>query len=73
MTRRLLPAVLGFTLLTVACTGNDGANPATTSSATEPTRDAASLSAQVASSDLAADSPEAVQVGVFSSTEEAGV
>ena len=71
MTRRLLPAVLGFTLLTVACTGNDGANPATTSSATEPTRDAASLSAQVASSDFAADFGGAG--GVFSSTEEAGV
>lgn len=73
MTRRLLPAVLGFALLTAACTGDDGADPAATSSATEPTGDAASLSAQVASSDIAADSPEAVQVGVFSSTEEAGV
>lgn len=74
MTRRLLPAVLGFALLTAACTGDDGAEPAATSSATEPTGGAAaSLSAQVASSDIAADSPETVQVGVFSSTEEAGV
>jgi hypothetical protein len=72
MTRRLLPAVLGLTLLAAACTGDD-ADPVATSTTTSPTGDAASFSAQVASSDLAADRPEAVQVGVFSSTEEAGV
>ncbi len=73
MTRRLLPAVLGFALLAAACTGNDDPDPTATSAVAQPTGDATSLSAQVASADLAADSPEAVQVGVFSSTDEAGV
>lgn len=71
MTRRLLPAVL-LTLALSACTGDGDAQPSPTA-ATDPTGAAVSFSAEVASSDLAADYPEAVQVGVFSSTEEAGV
>jgi hypothetical protein len=68
MTRRPLSAVAMLAVLVGSCT-NDGAAAPTTS----PTSDASSFSAEVASSDLAADSPEAVQVGVFSSSDEAGV
>jgi hypothetical protein len=72
MTRRLLPAALAFALVASACTGNGDQEP-TDSSASAPTGDASTFSAQVASSDLAAGSAEAVQVGVFSSTADAGV
>ncbi|HWC69915.1 MAG TPA: hypothetical protein VG993_02005 [Actinomycetota bacterium] len=68
--RILSVAVLLAAAVAAACTG-DG-DPAPTATAT-PTGDATSFSAQVASSDLAAGSPETVQVGVFSSTDEAGV
>jgi hypothetical protein len=74
MTRRLLLAVLVFTL-SAACTGGDDPGPSEPSSngSVAPTGDASTLSAQVASSDLAADSAEPVQIGVFSSTADAGV
>lgn len=71
MTRRLPPAVLMMALFLTACTGEGDPEPPTTTTA--PTGDASTFAAQVASSDLAAGSPERVQVGVFSSTAEAGV
>lgn len=72
MTRRLVPAVIVLTLLVAACSGGDepGSADPTTS---PPTGDASTFSAQVASADLAVDSPERVQIGVFSSTADGGV
>jgi len=69
---RLLLGPLVVAALLAACTsdGEPEPSPEVTSLAGG---DASSFSAQVASSDLAADSPEPVQVGVFSSTDEAGV
>ncbi|MGH2539674.1 MAG: TlpA family protein disulfide reductase [Actinomycetota bacterium] len=72
MTRRLLPAVLAITLLGAACTGDEGSTTPS-SDATAGALDASTYSAEVASSDLAVDSPEAVQLGVFSSTADGGV
>lgn len=66
---RLARSVLAISLLAAACTGADEPGGGPTTSAATPS----SLSAQVASSDLAADVAEPVQVGVFSSTDEAGV
>jgi len=71
MMRRLPLVVIAMTAFAAACTG--GGDPAPTRSTPEPAGDATSFSAQVASSDLAADSPEAVQIGIFSSTDEEGV
>jgi hypothetical protein len=71
MTRRLLPVVLGFVVLAGACTSDDAPSPPP--SGATPTGDQTSFSAQVASSDLAADSAEAVQIGIFSSTDDAGL
>jgi hypothetical protein len=72
MTRRLVLAVLATTLFGAACTGGDEA-PAPTSDAPTGAVDASTYSAEVASSDLAVDSPEAVQLGIFSSTADGGV
>ena len=72
MTRRLLPAVVVLSLFAAACTGGDDPEPSS-APPSDPTGDASTFSAQVASSDLAAGSAEAVQIGVFSSTAEAGV
>ena len=76
MTRRALPAHVVLAALIVlvgaSCTGEGDQTPPSTVTAV-PTSDGSSFSAQVASADLAADSPEPVQVGVFSSTEDAGV
>jgi hypothetical protein len=72
MTRRFLPAVVVLTLFAAACTGGDDPEP-TGASTPDPTGDASTFSAQVASSDLAAGSAEPVQIGVFSSTTDAGV
>ena len=67
-----LPLVLtSFAVLAAACTGGGDADPTPTASGAPP--QASALAAQVASSDLAADSPEAVEIGVFSSTDDAGV
>jgi hypothetical protein len=75
MTRRLLPAVVMLTVFAAACTGGDDPAPADppTGSSAAPAGDASTFSAQVASSDLAAGSAEPVQIGVFSSTADAGV
>ena len=74
MTIRPLPALVVFAVLVgAACTSGDGDKPPSATLTAGPTSDASSFSAQVASSDLAAGKPEAVQVGVFSSTEDAGV
>ena len=72
MTRRLVLAVLATTLFGAAFTGGDEA-PAPTSDAPTGAVDASTYSAEVASSDLAVDSPEAVQLGIFSSTADGGV
>ena len=72
MTRRLLPALLGLALVAAACTGGDEPEPSEAPSSS-PAGDASTFSAQVASSDLAAGSAEPVQIGVFSSTADAGV
>jgi hypothetical protein len=72
MTRRLLPAVVVLTLFAAACTGGDDPQP-TGAPTSDPAGDASTFSAQVASSDLAAGSAEPVQIGVFSSTTDAGV
>ncbi len=71
MTRCLLIAVLSVGLIASACTGDGDPTPSATT-ATQ-TSDASTFAAEVASSDLAAGSPESVQLGVFSSTAEAGV
>ena len=71
MMRRLLPALLGLALVAAACTGGDDPEPSEAPSS--PAGDASTFSAQVASSDLAAGSAESVQIGVFSSTADAGV
>ncbi|CAN5746371.1 hypothetical protein BH18ACT17_BH18ACT17_15670 [soil metagenome] len=71
MTLRLLSALVSVALFAAACTSDGEAQPSPAPTGT--TGDASTFAAQVASSDLAADSAEAVQVGVFSSTEEAGV
>ncbi len=71
MTRHLLLAVLSLGLIASACT-SDG-DPAPSATTATQTLDASTFAAQVASSDLAARSPESVQIGVFSSTAEAGV
>jgi hypothetical protein len=70
--RRLPTIAIVLALLAAACRGDDEPPPAPTGPAT-PTGDATTFSAQVASSDLAADDEERVQIGVFSSTEDAGV
>ena len=72
MARRLLTAVLAITLLGAACSGDEDA-PAPSSDPVTGIVDASTYSAEVASSDLAVDSPEAVQLGVFSSTANGGV
>ncbi|MDH4113427.1 MAG: thioredoxin family protein [Actinomycetota bacterium] len=72
MPRRLLPVTVTFVLLAAACS-DSGAPSSPATSTVGLAGDAASFSAQVASSDLATGSPEAVQVGVFSSTADAGV
>ena len=72
MTRRLLPALLGVALIAAACTGGDDPEPSE-APPSPPASDASTFSAQVASSDLAAGSAEPVQIGVFSSTADAGV
>lgn len=70
MRQRLPLASLVFAMLAVACTGDgDPEDPATA----PPSTGASSFAAQVASSDLAVGSPESVQIGVFSSTADAGV
>ncbi|HJR97391.1 MAG TPA: hypothetical protein VJ979_05745 [Actinomycetota bacterium] len=71
MRRRLPLVVIAMTAFAASCTG--GGDPAPTPSTLEPAGDATSFSAQVASSDLAVDSAEPVQIGVFSSTDEEGV
>ena len=71
MTLRLLPAVIAVALFAAGCTSDGEAQPSPAPTGT--TGDASTFAAQVASSDLAADSAEPVQVGVFSSTDEAGV
>ena len=68
MLRRLPAVALCLSLLAAACTGDD--EPAPTASTSAPSGDASTFSAQVASSDLAADAAEAVQIGVFSSTDD---
>jgi len=73
MTRRFPLAVLSLVLLASACTGEEEPGGPDSSPAAAPMGDASTFSAQVASSDLAAGSPESVQVGIFSSTAEAGV
>jgi hypothetical protein len=66
---RILPAlIVGMSLVTVACTGGD--EPSTTPSGSA---EASTLAAQVATTDLAVDRPEQVQVGVFSQTQDAGL
>jgi hypothetical protein len=69
MTRRLPLLVASFAMIAAACTSGGETEPAPT----DAPPSASALAAQVASSDLAADSPEAVEIGVFSSTDEAGV
>ena len=72
MTRRTLPAAVVLALLVTACSGGGepgSAGPSTSASTGDPS----SYSAEVASSDLAAGSPEPVQIGVFSSTADGGV
>ncbi|MEX1262591.1 MAG: hypothetical protein WEE66_01455 [Actinomycetota bacterium] len=71
MTRRLSSAALVFAMFAAACTGDGDPEPSSAATATTPT--ASTFAAEVASSDLAAGSPESVQIGVFSSTAEAGV
>jgi hypothetical protein len=70
--RRLLPALLGLALVAAACTGGDDPEPSE-APPSSPAGEASTFSAQVASSDLAAGSAEPVQIGVFSSTADAGV
>jgi hypothetical protein len=72
---RLARCLLAMAILAPACSGNDGSGDGSGGSgaATSPAATDPSLSAQVASSDLAAGLPEPVQVGVFSSTDEAGL
>ena len=72
MTRRFLPAVVVLTLFAAACTRGGDPEP-TDPPLSDSTGDASTFSAQVASSDLAAGSAEPVQIGVFSSTADAGV
>ena len=71
MTRRLPLVVIAVTAFVASCTG--AGDPAPTPSTPEPAGDATSFSAQVASSDLAVNSAEPVQIGIFSSTDEEGV
>lgn len=71
MTRRLPLVVASFALVAAACTSGGATDPTPTRS--DAPAQASSLAAQVASSDLAADSPEAVEVGVFSSTDDEGL
>ena len=71
MTRRLLLAVLSLGLFASACTSTSDPTPSATTAT--PTSDSSTFAAEVASSDLAAGSSESVQIGVFSSTAEAGI
>jgi hypothetical protein len=70
MIRRIPLALVVAVLAASACTGDAEPGSAT---ATGPNPAASNFAAQVASSDLAAGSPERVQIGVFSSTAEQGV
>jgi hypothetical protein len=66
---RTLPVLLaGLSILMAACTGNDAPSPTPTGSI-----DTSTLAAEVATTDLAVDRPERVQVGVFSQTQDAGL
>jgi hypothetical protein len=66
---RIVPAFLvGLSLVTAACTGSDTPTPTPSGSI-----DTSTFAAQVATTDLAVDRPERVQVGVFSQTQDAGV
>jgi hypothetical protein len=69
MRQRLLLAGLVFSVLAAACSGDPKASTVTTVSSSA----SSDFAAEVASSDLAAGSPEGVQIGVFSSTADAGV
>lgn len=70
MTRRIALTLAAAVLTASACTGDPDPGPAAT---TGESPGAVNFAAQVASSDLAAGSPERVQIGVFSSTAEQGV
>jgi hypothetical protein len=73
MTIRRLVALtaLCVVFVGVACTQDQGST--TTTGATGSAIDTSTFAAQVASTDIAAGRDEAVQVGVFSSTQDAGV
>jgi hypothetical protein len=72
MTRRVLLVLLSSVVLAASCTSEGDDAPASTST-TRSGADATTFSAQVASTDLAANAAEQVQIGVFSSTAEEGV
>lgn len=73
MASRSVVVALAFALLGAACSGDDPPAPPSSPDAGTGADASTTFSAQVASSDLAAGSAEAVQIGVFSSTSDAGV
>ena len=71
-TRPTAALVVSLVLLAAACTG--GGTDANTSTTAAPTTGASSnLAAEIVPDDFSANRPERVQVGIFSSTQDAGV
>ncbi|HVD70050.1 MAG TPA: hypothetical protein VNG34_04285 [Actinomycetota bacterium] len=71
-TRPTAALVLSLVLMAAACTG--GGSDANTPTTAAPTSSAASnFAAQIVPDDFAVNRPERVQVGIFSSTQDAGV